>query len=119
MKNLSELQAEASQLLGDELKHPRVGATLGLVEELGELVQEIMSIEIYGSGPGGAKWETQRTAVEDEVGDILFSLFEVCTAYGIELEEAYAAKLAKINAKRGEWLDTVAASLQERRRKLD
>jgi hypothetical protein len=78
-----------------------------------------MSIEIYGSGPGGVKWETQRVAVEDEVGDILFSLFEVCNTYGIELEKAYAAKFAKINAKREEWLGTVAASLQERRKKLD
>ena len=29
MKTLTELQTEAKNLLGDELKHPRLGATLG------------------------------------------------------------------------------------------
>ena len=47
MESLAELQTQAKNLLGDELRHPRLGATLGLVEELGELVKEVMSVEIY------------------------------------------------------------------------
>ncbi|HEX2910440.1 MAG TPA: MazG-like family protein [Chloroflexia bacterium] len=74
--SLAQRQREAAELLGDELKHPRVGATLGLVEELGELVKEIMDLEIYGRSEA-------REKLRDEVADVLFSLLEVCNAYGI------------------------------------
>jgi len=119
MKSLNELQTEARNLLGDELKHPRLGATLGLVEELGELVKEVMSVEIYGSGPDNPNWPTQKAAFEAEVGDILFSLFEVCNAYDIDLESSYAAKFAKIAAKHADWLQKYAPSLTDRRQQLD
>lgn len=111
-KTLGELQAEAKRLLGEELKHPRVGATLALVEEMGELVKEVMEYEIYGD----------KKAIEempDEVGDILFSLFEVCNAYDISLEDAYRRKVEKIEGKREKWVGKYSESLAERRRKLD
>lgn len=119
MKSLAQLQAEAQALLGEELKHPRLGATLGLVEELGELVKEVMEVEIYGHGPNNPKWEQQRAAFEAEVGDILFSLFEVCTAYDIDLETAYNAKFAKIASKHDLWIEQLGTNLQERRKQLD
>ncbi len=119
MKSLTELQTEAKNLLGDELKHPRLGATLGLVEELGELVKEVMGVEIYGSGPDNPNWHNQKTAFEAEVGDILFSLFEVCNAYDIDLESAYATKFAKIAAKHPDWLQKYAPGLIARRQQLD
>lgn len=111
-KTLSQLQTEAAELLGEELKHPRVGATLGLVEELGELVKEIMEIEIYRS-------QSSTEELRDEVGDVLFSLLEVCTAYGISLEEAYNHKVEKIRAKRADWIEKFGPNLQEIRAKLD
>lgn len=119
MKSLAQLQAEAKALLGEELKHPRLGATLGLVEELGELIKEVMEVEIYGKGPHNPNWEQQKTAFEAEVGDILFSLFEVCSAYGIDLETAYNAKFAKIAAKHDAWIAQLGTNLQERRQQLD
>jgi MazG nucleotide pyrophosphohydrolase domain len=68
-KTLDVLQQEAADILGDDLKHPRIGATLALVEELGELVKEIVEIEIY-------RQSDAREKLQDEVGDVLFSLFE-------------------------------------------
>jgi len=109
---LAELQADAKRLLGDELKHPRVGSTLALVEEMGELVKEVMGYEIYGDAK--AKEE-----MPDEVGDILFSLFEVCNAYDISLEEAYLRKVEKIESKREKWIGKYSEALAERRKKFD
>ncbi len=117
-KNLNEYQSEACEFLGEELKHPRLGAVLGLAEELGELIKEIMELEIYSkpqlplSGEAHAK-------LSAEAGDILFSLFEVCTAYNIDLATAYEAKFAKISAKKANWLQNYAPSLIQRRAELD
>jgi NTP pyrophosphatase (non-canonical NTP hydrolase) len=94
------------------LKHPRLGATLGLVEELGELVKEVMELEIYQQAAA-------REKLADEVGDVLFSLFEVCTAYGLSLEEAYEQKIEKIRSKRPDWIAKYSRGLREIRAKLD
>ncbi len=99
-------------MLGDKLNHPRLGATLGLVEELGELVKEVMELEIY-------RQTEARPKLEDEVADILFSLLEVCNAYGINLETAYDRKLAKIRRKLPEWEEKYSATLQALKAKLD
>src|SRR3954452_20767741 len=111
-KTLRERQAEAAEMLGDSLNHPRLGATLGLVEELGELVKEVMELEIY-------RQEEARQRLGDEMGDVLFSLFEVCTAYGLSLEEVYERKVAKIRAKSDEWREKYSQGLREVRAKLD
>jgi NTP pyrophosphatase (non-canonical NTP hydrolase) len=111
-KTLSALQKEAADILGDDLKHPRVGATLALVEELGELVKEIVEIEIY-------RQPDAREKLQDEVGDVLFSLFEVCTAYDISLQDAYDRKVAKILTKVDSWREQYSANLRELRAKLD
>lgn len=111
-KTLSDRQTEAAQILGDSLNHPRLGATLGLVEELGELVKEVMELEIY-------RQARARPKMEDEVADILFSLLEVCNAYGINLETAYDRKLEKIRRKLPEWEEKYSAGLKEMKAKLD
>ena len=111
-KTLRERQSEAAEMLGDNLNHPRLGATLGLVEELGELVKEVMELEIY-------RQSEARPKMEDEVADILFSLLEVCTAYGIDLETVYDRKLNKIRGKLPEWEAKFSANLKEMKAKLD
>lgn len=111
-KTLTQHQAEAAAFLDDDLRHPRLGATLGLVEELGELVKEVMELEIYGQ-------DAAREKLSDEVADVLFSLFEVCNAYGISLEEAYEQKQAKIRLKRDDWIAKYSAKLRAVRAKLD
>ncbi len=111
-KTLRELQAEAAAILADDLNHPRLGAILGLVEELGELVKEVMELEIY-------QQEAARARLDDEVADILFSLFEVCNAYNIALDTAYDTKVAKIKTKRGQWIEKYSQNLKAMKAKLD
>ncbi|MDB5079605.1 MAG: nucleotide pyrophosphohydrolase [Chloroflexi bacterium] len=111
-KTLSERQAEAAAMLGDKLNHPRLGATLALVEEMGELVKEVMELEIYQQAQA-------RPKMEDEVADILFSLLEVCNAYGISLETAYDRKLEKIRHKLPDWEEKYSAGLKQMKAKLD
>ncbi len=111
-KTLAQHQTEAAEMLGEDLKHPRLGATLALVEELGELVKEVMELEIY-------QREEARAKLGDEMGDILFSLFEVCTAYNLSLEEVYERKLAKLKSKRDDWIKNYSQGLREIRAKLD
>ncbi len=117
-KSLQEYQAEAREFLGEKLKHPRLGAVLGLSEEVGELVKEIMELEIYNT-PQLPLGEQEEARLSAELGDILFSLFEVCSAYGIELESAYEAKFAKIKGKQAEWLAQLGDKLEQRRSQLD
>jgi NTP pyrophosphatase (non-canonical NTP hydrolase) len=100
--------------LGDDLKHPRLGAVLGLVEELGELVKEVMEAEIYSQDS-----PELRAKMGDEVADVLFSLFEVCTAYGLNLEDVYERKLQKIIAKSPEWREKYSEGLRQVRARLD
>ncbi len=111
-KTLRQRQDEAAGMLGDSLNHPRLCATLGLVEEMGELVKEVMEFEIY-------RQSEARPKMEDEVADILFSLLEVCSAYGIDLETAYDRKLAKIRSKLPQWQEKYSANLKEMKKKLD
>ncbi len=111
-KTLRQHQTEAAELLGEDLRHPRLGATLALVEELGELVKEILELEIYRD-------ETARAKLGDEMGDILFSLFELSTHYNLSLEEVYERKLSKLRAKAPEWRIKYGDTLREMRAKLD
>ncbi len=110
--SLAEHQAQAAAFLGDDLSHPRIGATLSLVEELGELVKEIMELEIYGK-------QAARAELEGEVADVLFSLFEVCTAYGISLEEAYTRKVQVYHSKADKWRAESSEVLRRMKAKLD
>ncbi len=114
MKSLAKYQQEAAELLDDDLRHPRIGAVLGLVEELGELVKEVMEAEIYGQDS-----PELHARMGEEAADILFSLFEVCTAYGLSLEEVYADKQAKIRAKIPAWREQYGPGLRQVRAKLD
>jgi NTP pyrophosphatase (non-canonical NTP hydrolase) len=110
--SLRKLQEQAAELLGEELRHPRVGAALALVEEVGELAKVIMEREIY-------RREEDVVELEEEAADILFSLFELCTAYKFSLEDAYRRKIEKISAKREKWIEKYSATLKEQRRRFD
>jgi NTP pyrophosphatase (non-canonical NTP hydrolase) len=91
---------------------------LGLSEEVGELVKEIMELEIYNT-PRLPLSDEAKASLSDEIGDILFSLLEVCSAYEIELETAYEGKFAKIRDKRADWIARFGQQLQARRFQLD
>jgi len=117
-KTLRDYQHEAETLLGDKLRHPRLGAVLALTEELGELVKEIMEIEIYNTAHLPLE-EAAKAKLSAEAGDILFSLFEVCTAYEIDLTTAYEAKFAKLQSMQADWLIRFGPHLSQLRQKLD
>ncbi len=117
-KSIAVYQKEAREFLGEELKHPRLGAVLGLGEEIGELIKEIMDLEIYNT-PSFPMPEGRREKLGHEAADILFSLFEVCSHYDLNLEEAYKAKFEKIKSQRSEWILKYSRNLQARREKLD
>jgi NTP pyrophosphatase (non-canonical NTP hydrolase) len=111
-RTLDELQRAAGSVLGDALRHPRLGAALAFAEESGELMKEVMQLEIYGD-------TAARDRLAGEAADVLFSLFEVCTCYQIPLETHYLAKVAQLATKREGWTKKYGEVLNERRKVLD
>ncbi|MFW5888692.1 MAG: MazG nucleotide pyrophosphohydrolase domain-containing protein [Patescibacteria group bacterium] len=110
MKSLQKLQEEQKKLLTG-IEHPRLGNTLGLFEEVGELSKEIMEIEMYEG--------SRQEELEDEAADVLFSLFSICDSYNIDLQSAYSRKIEKINKKIPEWHEKYGARLKQLREKFD
>ncbi|MFA6554088.1 MAG: MazG nucleotide pyrophosphohydrolase domain-containing protein [Candidatus Paceibacterota bacterium] len=110
MKTLSEIQQEQSELLSG-IEHPRLGNTLGLFEEVGEVAKEVTEIEMYG--------QAKKVELGKECADVLFSLLSLCDSYGINLSTEYVAKLEEIKKKVPEWRVKYGRVLDELRKKLD
>lgn len=108
---LSEAQAAAKELLCN-VAHPRLGAFIGLSEEVGELANEIMRAEIYGQG-------LRREKLEGEVADVLLSLIEICNHYDIDLETIFCRKLEDIATRVPEWEESFGPALAAARKKHD
>ena len=109
--DISQAQKLAEELLAG-VRHPRLGAFIGLSEEVGELANEIMQTEIYGV-------ERPPEKMEGEVADVLLSLLEVCTHYNIDLETAFTAKIEDIRTRVPEWEKSFGPALASARKKLD
>ncbi len=97
--------------LYQKIRHPRIGTVLGLQEEVGELCKCIMEWEIYGSA--------DPVHLGEECADVLFSLFDVCNGYNIDLEAASERKLEYLKSKIGDWEAKYEESLRMRREILD
>jgi hypothetical protein len=100
--------------LADALKgieHPRVLAAIALGEESGEVLRCVLDAEGYG--------KDVKSALEGEVGDTLVALTEVASRYGISLEDAAAAALAKIRAKAPGWRAELSGRLDRMRAAMD
>ena len=110
MESLQKLQEEQKKLLTG-IEHPRLGNTLGLFEEVGELSKEIMEIEMYEC--------SRQEELEDEAADVLFSLLSICDSYNINLQSAYFKKIKKISKKIPEWHKKYGARLKQLREKFD
>uniref|UniRef100_A0A7V4CLW6 NTP pyrophosphohydrolase MazG-like domain-containing protein n=1 Tax=Fervidobacterium pennivorans TaxID=93466 RepID=A0A7V4CLW6_FERPE len=61
-----------------------------LVEEVGELGREINNIERYK-----IKREAQTSALDVEIGDVLFSLICIANYFKIDMEDAFLKTLEK------------------------
>lgn len=72
---------------------PRVYA-LDLMSELGEVAKEILLATDYGKRP-----YSQNEAIAGELGDTLYSLCQLATAAGVDLEDAFSQTLRKYEAR--------------------
>lgn len=108
--DIAKTQLELRELL-KSIQHPRLGAILGLHEELGELDKIIMNWEIYG--------ERDRENLQQECADVLFSLLDVANAYDVELDAACRNKLEDTKKKIKKWERKYGTRLHNLRELLD
>lgn len=73
--------------------HPIVYPTLGLTNEVGEVAGKIKKIF---RDRGGVITDTDREALKQELGDVLWYFTQICTELGLTLEEVAAANLEKL-----------------------
>jgi len=73
--------------------HPVIYPTLGLVNEAGEVAGKIK--KVFRDKDGQVNAET-RTALESELGDVLWYLAQVCTELGLTLDEVAEHNIAKL-----------------------
>lgn len=99
------------EILLKNIRHPRIGTILGLQEEVGELCKCIMESEIYGNN--------DLSNLGEECADVLFSLIDICNAYGVDLSKVSTSKLEKMKDKINEWESKYGESLRIRREILD
>jgi NTP pyrophosphatase (non-canonical NTP hydrolase) len=72
------------------LHHPPSVYALDLMSELGEVTKEILLGTDYGKRPFQAPPD-----LSGELGDALYSLCQLATAAGVDLDEAFTATLHK------------------------
>ncbi len=108
---ISELQ-EKIGVLFKNIAHPRIGAYIGLTEEVGELGKEIMEKEIYGA-------DIDKEKIAAEAADIIFSTVELCNLYGIDIQTELLKKLNKISAKIPDWEKKYSEILKRKRERFD
>jgi NTP pyrophosphatase (non-canonical NTP hydrolase) len=109
---LSALQARVAKLLKD-VRHPRVGAMLALMEEVGELAQLVTEREVYGQA------KVEPAQLGGELADIQILLCELAEAYHLDLGQAVEGKLAVIAAKLPKWRKKYGPHLKKVRRHWD
>jgi len=110
--DLHDLQLMYKKYLS-EANHPKLAAFIALVEEVGEVAQEILNKEIYDK-------TNCQFPLENEVADIMIGLLEICDVYNIDLEKAFLRKFEIVKKKAEcEWPNSLTPILKEKRNKLD
>lgn len=91
---ISELQRQIDQWIGqfEEGYWPPLVNLARLVEEVGELSREIN----HAHGPKRKKSSEAEGRIEEELGDILFSVATLANSLGIDLDRAAAQTLRKV-----------------------
>lgn len=108
---LSEIQKFCKELLSRVI-YPRVGAIIGLQEEIGKLAEIIMDVEIYGKF-------FDRNKLEERCSGVFFSFIDLCNLYDIEIDKISKFRIKKIRKKIEKWEKEHEKILQEKREKFD
>lgn len=108
---IKEIQIFLKELFA-RVAHPRVGAIIGIQEEIGKLSKSVMDIEIYGS-------VINREELENNCADVFFGIIDVCNAYGIDLQKVSNEKMNIIKNKVDLWEKKHGKELRQRREKFD
>lgn len=77
--------------------HPIVYPTLGLANEAGEVAGKIKKIFRDKAGVIG---DSDRDALKQELGDVLWYLTQICTELDLTLEEVAAANIEKLASRK-------------------
>ncbi len=104
-KNLDTLKEEVHELFEMfEFKWSNYVQYVHLVEEVAELGEAITVKEGDRKGGSGEKALADHTDLEEEIGDVLFTLLEISHRYGIDLSQVtdktfkrYISKLERKN----------------------
>jgi NTP pyrophosphatase (non-canonical NTP hydrolase) len=93
MDNWQTKAAEFSQ--NHNLHHSPSVYALDLISELGEVAKEILLGTDYGKRPFQATPDHLGHDLSGELGDALYSLCQLATAAGVDLDDAFTATLQK------------------------
>ena len=94
IEHFSEYQRESRKTWGEiQTDHPIVYPTLGLVNEAGEVAGKIKKIF---RDKNGVISDTDREALKQELGDVLWYLTQICTELDLTLEEVAEGNLTKL-----------------------
>jgi NTP pyrophosphatase (non-canonical NTP hydrolase) len=93
MDNWQTKAAKFSQ--NHNLHHPPSVYALDLMSELGEVAKEILLGMDYGKRPFQASPDLPDHNLSGELGDALYSLCQLATTAGVDLDEAFTATLQK------------------------
>lgn len=108
--DIAQLQLRIRELVRG-IEHPRSGAALALAEECGEVMRCVLEREYYGAEKDGD--------LEDEVGDVLIALAELCDRYDISLATAANRAVAKLEEKAPGWRASLGDRLRVLRQRMD
>lgn len=92
--NFSEYQAHAARTANPKL-NPRervIQAAFGITGESGEIVDSLKKILYHGH-------DFNRDEFMKEAGDLLWYISELCSAWGIDLDEVAQGNIAKLKAR--------------------
>lgn len=111
IQSIKEAQHFSKSLLKD-LTHPRAGAVLALMEEVGELSKLVLDKEVYGL-------PEKREELAGELADVFLCLLEISNHYDIDLQTAFKDKMAKIELKIPKWKEELGLHLEQKRKAWD
>jgi len=98
MLSFVEYQQRAHQTASYPAEHWEY-PVIGLAGEVGELCNQVKKIIRDDGGLGEGLQENRRARIEDEMGDVLWYLAEICCGFGLDLERIAAANLDKLAAR--------------------
>ena len=108
--DMDRLQEQVRELTRG-IEHPRVGAALALAEECGEVMRCVLEREYYG--------QERSAALQEEVGDVLIALAELCDRFELSLGASAELAVEKLREKAPEWRESLGAHLQSLRKRMD